>query len=256
MYSRAGDAKAFELFDQFQASFTITEGSCVGILARCALSRSLKLADKVTAYARANMPMTIALYSALMKVYAYSQMFDKACDIYDMVRADGLEPDPMMYGCLMKFAVECDRVELSQELFRKTPQAEIQNYMSLIRSAGRQKDVDRAFRILEDLKASNISIDIAAYNCVLDVCVISGEMARAEALCNDMRKIATLDMITYNTLLKGYCGKGDLQGARALLREMESTGLKPNDVSYNCMINAAVKAGNMRDAWEIVDSME
>lgn len=202
------------------------------------------------------MQMTIALYSALMKVYAYSNMYDKACDIYDLVRADGLEPDPMMYGCLMKFAVECDRTELSQELFSKTPQAEIQNYMSLIRSAGRSKDVNRAFEILADLKASNISLDIAAYNCVLDVCVICGEMKKAEKLCEDMRKISKLDMITYNTLLKGYCSQGDLQGARNLLREMESTGLKPNDVSYNCMINAAVKAGNMRDAWDIVASME
>merc|ERR1719230_408292 len=78
----------------------------------------------------------------------------------------------------------------------------------------------------------------------------------AEALCDDMRKISKLDMITYNTLLKGYCSQGDLQGARCLLREMELTGLKPNDVSYTCMINAAVKAGNMRDAWDIVASME
>merc|ERR550537_537444 len=122
----------------------------------------------------------------------------------------------------MKFAVECDRTELSQELFSKTPHAEIQNYMSLIRAAGRQKDVDRAFEILEELKASNITIDIAAYNCVLDVCVICGNMKRAEALCNDMRKISKLDMITYNTLLKGYCGQGDLKGARKLLQEMES----------------------------------
>merc|ERR550514_2138871 len=81
-------------------------------------------------------------------------------------------------------------------------------------------------------------------------------MKRAEALCEDMRKIAKLDMITYNTLLKGYCSQGDLKGARALLREMETTGLKPNDVSYNCMINAAAKAGNMRDAWDIIASME
>merc|ERR1719311_22949 len=162
----------------------------------------------------------------MMRVYSSSGMYGQACDLYDQILADGLEPDTMMYGCLMKFAVECGRTELSQELFKKTPQAEIQNYMSLIRAAGRQKDVKRAFQILDELKASNITIDIAAYNCVLDVCVISGDMKRAEALCNDMRKISKLDMITYNTLLKGYCGQGDLKGARRLLNEMESAGLK------------------------------
>ena len=30
--------------------------------------------------------------------------------------ADGLKPDAMMYGCLMKFTVGCDRMELSREL--------------------------------------------------------------------------------------------------------------------------------------------
>merc|ERR1719387_2083501 len=141
-----------ECFDTLKSDFRISEGSCVGILARCAESRSLRLAEQIVAYVRENMKMTIALYSALMKVYAYSGMYDKACDIYEMVKADGLEPDPMMYGCLMKFAVECDRNDLSQELFQKTPHAEIQNYMSLIRAAGRQKDVNRAFQILEELK--------------------------------------------------------------------------------------------------------
>jgi len=34
MYARAGDPKAFELFEAFRTAFTITEGSCVGILAK------------------------------------------------------------------------------------------------------------------------------------------------------------------------------------------------------------------------------
>merc|ERR1719157_459626 len=123
--------------------------------------------------------MTIASYSALMKVYAYSGMYDKACDLYTKIRAEGLEPDHMMYGCLMKFAVECGRTELSQELFDKAPVLDIHNYMSLIRAAGRDKDIDRAFSVLEKLKLSGAPVDIAAYNCVLDACVSAGDMRRA-----------------------------------------------------------------------------
>ena len=32
------------------------------------------------------------------QVYAYSSMYSKACDLYDQIREDGLEPDSMMYG--------------------------------------------------------------------------------------------------------------------------------------------------------------
>merc|ERR1719343_241692 len=100
-------------------------------------------------------------YSSLMKVYARCGLLDKACDLYDEVIAAGLEPDSMMYGCLMKFSVECGRTELSRELFERAPTLDIQNYMSLIRAASRDKDVDRAFAVLDKLKASGVSADIA-----------------------------------------------------------------------------------------------
>merc|ERR1719482_1646194 len=100
----------------------------------------------------------------------------------------------MMYGCLMKFSVECGRTALSQELSEKAPSLDIQNYMSLIRAAGRDKDVDRAFGVLDKLKSSGASVDIAAYNCVLDACVSAGDMKRARVLMSDMQTIATLDI--------------------------------------------------------------
>merc|ERR1719482_707291 len=72
----------------------------------------------------------------------------------------------------------------------------------------------------------------------------------------EMKTIATLDIITYNTLLKGYCSKGDVRGAKDLFLEMERAGLAPNDVSYNCLINAAVSSGNFREAWATIEMME
>merc|ERR1719183_1720090 len=128
--------------------------------------------------------------------------------------------------------------------------------MSLIRAAGRDKDVDRAFAVLEKLKASGVSPDIPVYNCVLDACVSSGDLRRARTLVGEMQKITTLDIITYNTLLKGYCSRGDVRGAKELFLEMEKAGLAPNDVSYNCLINAAVSSGNFKEAWTTIDMME
>jgi len=234
----------------------ISEGLCVGLLARCADSKFLRFAEEVVTFMRARSGMTIASYSALMKVYAYSGMYDKACDLYAQIRSEGLEPDSLMYGCLMKFSVECGRTELSRELFEKSPSVDIQNYMSLIRAAGRDKDVPRAFAVLEKLKNSGVSVDVAAYNCVLDACVSAGDLKRARALVSEIKTFTSVDIITYNTLLKGFCAKGDLHAAKELLQEMEGAGMTPNDVSYNCLINAAVSNGNFREAWNAIDMME
>ncbi|CAK0803472.1 unnamed protein product, partial [Prorocentrum cordatum] len=120
LHSLSGDLRAIDLFEEMKASgCSISEGLCVGLLARCAESKFLRFADLIVKHVRANATMTIALYSALMKVYAYCGMYDKACDLYDQLREDGLEPDSMMYGCLMKFAVECGRTDLSRDLSEK-----------------------------------------------------------------------------------------------------------------------------------------
>mmetsp|Transcript_43732 Transcript_43732/g.136783 ORF Transcript_43732/g.136783 Transcript_43732/m.136783 type:complete len:1055 (-) Transcript_43732:65-3229(-) len=254
------DVHAIELFKEMQeAGVRISEGLCVGLLARCAETKFLRFAEEVVKFSQARGGMTIAIYSALMKVYAYCSMYDKACALYDQIRADGLEPDSMMYGCLMKFSVECGRTDLSRELSERAPSLDIQNYMSLIRAAGRDKDVDRAFSVLAKLSETGMTLDVAAYNCVLDVCVSAGDMDRARALVKEMKEAnSSIDIITYNTLMKGYCSCGDLASARELMKEMEATGHPPNDVSYNCLVNAAVTHGNgnFREAWDTIDLME
>lgn len=254
-----GDIHAIELFQEMQDSGArIGEGLCVSLLARCAESQFLRFADEIVRFTRARGSMSIAVYSALMKVYAYCGLYDKACNLYDQIREDGLEPDATMYGCLMKFSVECGRTAMSRELSELAPSLDIQNYMSLIRAAGRDGDVDKAFEVLKRLRDSGVALDVAAYNCVLDVCVSVGSMERAQALLHDMKEAGLVDVISYNTLMKGRCSCGDLKGAHALLLEMTQSGLQPNDVSYNSMLNAAVTFGNgnFQTAWETIELME
>mmetsp|Transcript_51436 Transcript_51436/g.110068 ORF Transcript_51436/g.110068 Transcript_51436/m.110068 type:complete len:1039 (-) Transcript_51436:95-3211(-) len=257
LLASVADIHALELFEEMQQSpLRISEGLCVALLARCAEAKFLRFAEEIVRYVRTQDGVTVALYSALMKVYAYSGMYDKACDLYDQLLAEGLEPDMVMYGCLAKFAMACGRTDLSRDLFERAPSLVIQNYMSLIRAAGRDKDVGRAFAVLEMLNNSGAPIDVMAYNCVLDVCVSAGDMKRACSLVEEMKGLVDIDIITFNTLLKGYCAIGDANGTKGILREIERAGLRPNQISYNCMINAAVSSGNMRTAWDTIATME
>jgi pentatricopeptide repeat protein len=249
-------AQTHDVFARMQEDGArISDSFCVGLLAKCAEHRFLRFAEEIVRFVQAKNGMTLVMYSALMKVYAYCGLYDKACDLYPRMCKQGLEPDSVMYGCLMKFSVECGRTDLSRELFDKAPSLDIQNYMSLMRAAARDRDVDRAFAILEKLKAAGIKADKAAYNCVLDACSTAGDMDRARELMTQIKELHAVDVITYNTLLKGYCSTGDLKGARELFDEMDEAGLHPNDVSYNCLINAAVSKGAFVEAWDMIDLM-
>ena len=257
LYTVAGDKNVLALFETMQKSGChISEGLCVSLLARCADKKLLCFAEEIVSFCRARQGMTVYVYSALMKVFAHSGQYDKACDLYEQLLADGLEPDLMMYGCLMRFAAECGRTDLSRQLSEKAPSLDIKNYMSLIRAAGRDGDVKQAFAVLKRLKASGLRLDVGAYNCVLDVCASTGDMQGALELVQEMREVGSLDIITYNTLLKGYCSKKDTRSAKALLQEMSRDGQEPNDISYNLLLNAAVTSGDFQEAWSTVEVMQ
>ncbi|CAK8989118.1 unnamed protein product [Durusdinium trenchii] len=256
VYMLGSDERAIVIFKELQRSDGVSETFCVKLLARCAECKFLSFAEEIIKHCRTIKVMTLSVYSALMKVYAYSGLYEKACDLYEEIKREGVEPDAMMYGCLMKFAVECGRKSLLQELSEKVPSLDIQHYMSMIRSAGCDGDVARAFAVFERLKKSPVSADVAAFNCVLDVCVRAGDMKSAKELMEDMRPQNMVDIITYNTMIKGLCNQRDVKGARLMMQEMEERGIAANDVSYNCLINAAVSSGNMSEAWDLVKTME
>jgi pentatricopeptide repeat protein len=203
--------------------------------------------------------MTIIAYSALMKVYSYCNMYSEACDLYEQLTSEGYEPDSMMYGCLMKFSAECGRTELTRELSAKIgvscKKLGVHHHMSLIRAAGQDKDVDKAFAVLQQFRKDG-GIDTAICNAVLDVCCSAGDMDRARGLLVDMKKEKLIDIISFNTLIKGYCRLGNPRQANEVLADMEKVGIQPNDVSYNCLINLAASAGDFRVAWKTIETME
>jgi len=215
------------------------------------------LGEELATYLRSKSAMTLATYKTLMKVYACGGQYGRACDLYEEVLAMGLKPDAVMYGCLVKFAVKCGRTELSQALFEKAGGGFVQNYMWLIRAAGREGNAQKAVELLRRLQASDPgSIDAMVYNCVLDACIISGDTERADEIVQEMRGSCPLNLITYNTLMKGHCNKGDLKGAWKIFAEMEQAGFSPDSASFNCLISAAVANNDLPEAFSIIKKMD
>merc|ERR1719262_1853191 len=196
--ARQNDRRVFTVLNEAG----LTESTCVTVLVSCAESHNVPLAEHVFQAARKQGCATVVVYSALVRVYAVARLFHKTCDLYKQLVADGLEPDTVMYGGLIKAAVECGQLDLSRELLRKSGTLDIQNYMSLFRACGRERNVRKALDLLKELEDSDVGIDTTAYNCVLDVCLKSGDMRAVTELFAKMKETGYVDVISFNTLLK------------------------------------------------------
>merc|ERR1719174_196237 len=128
-----------------------------------------------------------------------------------------------MYGSLIKAAVECGRLDLSKTLLQKSGTLDIQNYMSLFRACGRERNSRKAVELLGELESSDVGVDT----------------------------------ISYNTLLKGMgAGVTGLTDAGMVLAEMRQFDLQPNVITYNSLINFAISCGDLPQAWSFIKNME
>ena len=65
----------------------------------------------------------------------------------------------------------------------------------------------------------------------------------------------TPDLITYSTMVKGYCLEQDLKGALTVLHEMEQRSIKPDEVLYNSLIDGCCKTDQVEIAMMLYKNM-
>jgi len=133
----------------------------------------------------------------------------------------------------------------------------VQNYMWLIRAAGQEGDVDRAVSIFRKLQETQPKlVDPMAFNIAIDACASNKDMDRARQLLEEMQQVHACNLVTYNTLMKGYLVMGDIQAAKTTLRDMEKAGVMPDSASFSCLLSGAIKMGNFRETWNVIDEMD
>jgi len=65
------------------------------------------------------------------------------------------------------------------------------------------------------------------------------------------------NLITYSTILKGYCNVGDIPQAFAVLQDLKSnTNLKPDEIMYNSLLDGCAKSNLLEEGMRLFDEMQ
>eukprot|EP00439_Symbiodinium_sp_Y106_P023694 s5439_g2.t3 len=158
------------------------------------------------------------------------------------------------------------QVQLKRIGDSKDSNAEMQRAVTTMKAYVKNKDPDlpNVTAVFNRLKKNGVVMRSQIYNCYLDAC--------------EMKQLGFVDVVSYNTVLKGYLASGRLGEARSLVQErvakrggtswhvgvrgkhgageeMTSRGLAANKVTYNELLNAKVAARDRAGMWSIVDQM-
>jgi len=131
-------------------------------------------------------------------------------------------------------------------------------YCSVLKGFTREKKIDRAFTVYEEICDKKIELSMVMYNTLIDACARCGRMERVSNILEDMKTHHVKpNLITYSTMLKGHCQNGNIQTAFLILDQMKKdTHLKPDEIMYNSLIDGCAQNNLVEEGLRLVEEMQ
>merc|ERR1719393_518399 len=134
-------------------------------------------------------------------------------------------------------------------------EVDISKHVAMMRARSKENDLEGAMQVFRKLQSSGVQLTSLAYNALLDSCVQCGKVNVALQHFKEMKDLGLVDVVSYNTLLKAYLKQGQIAKARKLLTEMAESNIEANQVTYNEMLNALVTVKDRQEMWALVREM-
>ncbi|XP_044489042.1 pentatricopeptide repeat-containing protein At5g47360 [Mangifera indica] len=116
---------------------------------------------------------------------------------------------------------------------------------------------NEALFVLRKMPEFNLRADTIIYNTVIRLFCGKGDMVMADNLMKEMVLIDLYpDMITNVSMIKGFCNVGRFEDACRVVKAMREHGCAPNAVAYSTLLDGICKFGSMEMALNLLEEME
>lgn len=117
--------------------------------------------------------------------------------------------------------------------------------------------MDRAHGLLEDMQGSCVEPDIITYSTIVKGYCMEGDVDRAFQVLEDMKgddKFAP-DEIMYNSILDGCAKQHRVDDALRLLEEMKATGVIPSNYTLSILVKLLGHSRRLTQAFNVVEEL-
>jgi len=130
-------------------------------------------------------------------------------------------------------------------------------YAMIIRGFAQRKNCDQALQCYEEMKSNGTKASQVVLNTLIDACSRVGDMGAASKLFHDMLEAECLpDLITYSTMIKGYCNSNELDQALQLFTVMQKKGIRPDAIVFNSLLDGCAKRQMPSLCEQVIRDME
>ncbi|KAF5948161.1 hypothetical protein HYC85_014118 [Camellia sinensis] len=194
----------------------------------------------------------------ILRMLRDKDLVGKTREVYQLMGMFGIKPSILTYNTLLDSFCKDGEVQqaldLLLEMQRRGCTPNDVTYNVLINGLSKKGEFDQAKGLIVEML--NLGLKVSAYTYNPLILGIWGKVTDARQKFRDMLgKNLTPDIVSYNTLIYGYCRLGDVTEAFLLLYELEGTNLNPTVVTYNTIVDGLCRLGELEDAKRLKEEM-
>eukprot|EP00419_Tripos_fusus_P047284 CAMPEP_0172829918 /NCGR_PEP_ID=MMETSP1075-20121228/21867_1 /TAXON_ID=2916 /ORGANISM="Ceratium fusus, Strain PA161109" /LENGTH=904 /DNA_ID=CAMNT_0013672125 /DNA_START=1 /DNA_END=2711 /DNA_ORIENTATION=+ len=208
--------------------------------------------------------LSAPLYGAMIKGFGRAGEVDRVWALWHEMQSKDVEPTEITLGCMVESLVansEADAAwKLVQDIWQDQGQRHLVNtviYSTLMKGFTAQPDKVEAMYL--EMRERRIECNTITYNTILNHFAQNRIMHRLPQILEDMRASTPPvepDIVTYSTIIKGFCASGNLDQALELQKEMLADGkFMPDEMMYNSLLDGCAREHRLSDALRLVDEM-
>lgn len=194
------------------------------------------------------------------QVFADVKMWQMALNIKQDMLSAGVSPNTVAWSSLINACAHAGLVEQAIQLFEEMLLAgcepNTQCFNIILNACVEACQYDRAFRFFHSWKGNKM---LESFGEGYNSNIVQGHMHNITTMPNGISNPHILSFAerfpftptttTYNILLKA-CGT-DYYHAKALIEEMKTVGLSPNQISWSILIHICAASANVEGAIEV-----
>lgn len=192
-----------------------------------------------------------------VRACASKRCFREALAAYDHMERFIGEGCGTTWSLLLWSVVEAGRFDRSNffaKKLRSTGEFSQNDIVNLSRCVVHHKDLKQFVEILDECQAAGSKLEVLTRNRVLAVLTSNQAMDFAGEFVSRTADVP-LDVIAYNTLMKGYALSEKPRLCLQLYDQMRSANVTPSDVSYGIVLDACVGGSMFEAAKQIFDDL-
>lgn len=207
---------------------------------------------------RAKATPSIGFWRTLVKMLSHRKHFETCLSILEILNDQEVPTDRTVFSCLINSGLELGRQDILPGLLTKYADLEMEptDRVILFRAYAALNDADASEAVFRKLGSRTTALMI---NLLLHTCVNAKQPERALRLLREARDLGSnveepiLDVVSYNTVMKGLVRAGLKDQCSDCLGELITCGIQPDDITLSTILDACIAESDAKGARAMVD---